>query len=153
MNRFKAVFKSVKGFALAAVVGLVLGIVLIAIGMTGVTWLTYIGFVFLFAGIVAAICVYAIAKDRLHAICPECQKYMGDTDERVEYSYVCHQKEDKYDNAGKYTGTTFSFTCMITCPHCGNTVSFLQKMTSKDASKANVMMDKKLKSILKLTNK
>ena len=131
-------------------VGAIILIIAFACQVDALMW---IGFILVGGGILSIVIGVMLAKDTMIAICPECQKYMGDTNQPVKYEFTLAQTEKNFDSMGKYANTTFSYDCSITCPHCGNTTMFVHKIRDEDASKAHVRMDKFLKSTLKMTEK
>lgn len=136
---------------------LAIGVLFIIIGMAlkGAVGevLLWIGLIGAVGGILSIIIGVSLAKDTGRAICPNCQKYMGDTGETIDFEYTMVQTEDKYDNSGKYTGTEFSYNCTIVCPHCGNTSMFTYKVKEKNAAEANARVDNYIRKILKLSKK
>lgn len=131
-------------------VGLVLFIIGLAIPSNALLW---VGLIIAVAGGLCVAVGIGFAKDTMYAICPSCQKFMGETDEAVSYEISLAQADKKYDSSGKYTGMIFSYDCEITCPHCGNTTMFVHKVRDKNEATANVTVDKYIKSILKLKKK
>ena len=152
MFRLKMAFKAAIVPAIIGLVATVLGIVLFIIGFAvDVFALVVIGFIVLSVGLACAGIAYGKGKSRMRAICPECQKFMGDSKESVEYSFVCNQYKENYDkNTHQFKDYTFYYTCTVVCPHCGNTVMFEEKMTDKSEPKANARMNEYLKGILKI---
>lgn len=150
--RLKQAIKAAKLPAIIGVVLFVVGVVLAIVGIFCSMVLLFIGVIVFLGGLLSCVFAYANAKERMDAICPTCQKYMGDTDQDVEYGFTLVQSEDCFNKDGKYTGTKFSYDCVISCPHCGNTTMFSHAVNDKDAANANVKIDKYLKNILNLKN-
>ena len=152
-SRFKAAFKAALVPVIVGIIFLVVAIALIIIGgMTDASGLTIVGILLFIVGIAMFAVAVGEGKTRLHAICPECQKFMGNTNEGVNYSYVCTEYKENYDGNHKFRDYTFYYTCMIECPHCGSTHTFDYKVTAKTESKANVQVTEYLKRVLKLKN-
>lgn len=156
MKRFKAAFKAAKVPAIVGIIGAVIAIVFVIIGLVlPVDVLFWVGVVLILVAVACFVIAYGNFKKRMHAICPECEKFMGVTTGVVNYSYVCTDFRHNYggDGAGgkKYIDTTFVYTCTIDCPHCGSTHTFEYKTRAKTQSAANVNVDNYLKNILKLS--
>ena len=149
---------ALKAALIPMIVGLVIFIVGIALILAGVFvdggnsgTLLIAGIIVTVSSIGAFIFAYAQAKSRLHAICPECQKFMGATNTTINYSFVCNQYKENYDNnTNKFRDYTFYYTCTIVCPHCGSSSTFDYKLKAKNQSKPNVAVDNYIKGILKL---
>lgn len=157
MFRLKMALKAALIPVIVGLVILITGIALILAGVfidssnSGALLIT--GIIVSVSSIGAFIFAYAQAKSRLHAICPECQKFMGDTNSTVNYSFVCNQYKENYDqNTNKFRDYTFYYTCTIVCPHCGSSSTFDYSLHAKNQSKANADVDKYIKGILKLNN-
>lgn len=152
MKRFKAALKAALKQAIIGLVAFLVGIILIIVGTCVENGL--IPFIIAFFAIITGICffvwAYTDAKQRLHAICPECQEFMGNTNEDVDYSFVCNQYKENYDKNYKFLNFTFYYTCTIVCPHCGATSVFEYKIQAKTESKANELVNNYLKNTLKL---
>lgn len=155
MFRLKMALKAALAPAIIGLVALVAGIILIIVGavIENGGWAIIAGIIVFVTGIGLFVVAYAQAKSRLHAICPECQKFMGDADATVNYSFVCNQYKQNYDKStNQFRDFTFYYTCTIVCPHCGSSSMFDYKVNAKTEPKANTMVDKYLKDILKLKN-
>lgn len=146
----------IKAALIPAIIGLiafVVGVVLLVVGLiTETTGLIIAGIIVTIFGIAGFIGAYMSGRDTLHAICPECQKFMGATDGVINYSYVCNQYKENYDSNHKFRDYTFYYTCTIECPHCGSTSTFEYKTNAKTEPKANTTVDKYLKGLLKMKN-
>ena len=154
MYRFKMALKAALIPTIIGTVGVVAGIILIIVAaVTDGSGLLIAGIIVALLGIGCFVAAYFSGKQMLEAICPECQKFMGDSDKGVNYSYVCNQYKENYDNTGKFRDYTFYYTCQIECPHCGNTATFEHKTNAKTEPKANVSVDNYLKNILKLKDR
>lgn len=137
--------------AIIGIVVFIVGVVLLILGVTsGGTGLLIGGIIVLVVGIGFFVIAYFQAVKRLNAICPECQKFMGNSDKAVNYSYVCNQYKENYDNNNKFRDYTFYYTCSVVCPHCGSTATFEYHINAKTEPKANCLVDKYIKDILKL---
>ena len=151
MKRFKAALKVA---LVPGIIGLVAGIpgaILLLLGLFGADALLWVGIPLFSIGAVAMVIAIANYKQRLHAICPECNKYMGDTGGVINYSYVCTEYKDNYDSSThQYKNTTFYYTCSIECPHCGSTHTFDYSVNAKTESEANVKVNNYIKNTLKL---
>lgn len=151
MYRIKMALKAAIIPSICGLICLVVGIVLFIVGIVAdIFALLIVGFFVVGFAIGLFAVAYGQGKQRLNAICPECQKFMGDSDKAVNYSYVCNQYKENHDKDGKFRDYTFYYTCQIECPHCGNTATFEFKINSKTEPKANVSVDNYLKGILKL---
>lgn len=155
MFRLKMALKAALIPVIVGLVILITGIALILAGVfvdssnSGTLLIT--GIIVTVSSIGAFIFAYAQAKSRLHAICPECQKFMGDTNSTINYSFVCNQYKENYDqNTNKFRDFTFYYTCKIVCPHCGGSHMFDYKTNAKTEPKANEAVNNYLKGILKL---
>ena len=154
MKRFKAALKAAKIPSIIGLVLFVVGIVFAVVALVAhVDALFWVGVVLFLWGICAFVIAVANYKQRLHAICPECEKFMGDTTQTVHYSYQCTDYKDNYGSDGKYRNTSFHYTCTIDCPHCGSTHTFDYKVDAKSQAQANVQMSNYLKNTLKLKDK
>ena len=130
------------------VVGAVLLIVWFSIDNGG---LLISGIVGLVIGICGFIWAVANVKARLNAICPECQKFMGDSAEPINFEYVITDYKPNYNNStGKIDSYTFNYNWTAVCPHCGNSVTHNNTTRAKSEAKANTQIHKYLQSILKL---
>lgn len=151
MKRFKAALKGVLGWIIAGLVLLVVSGVTLSIALLSETSseiLFWIGLLSLMFGVICFVAAFAFGQRRLRAICPECQKFMGDSAKGTRYSYECLDYEDIYDNTGKYKGTKFHYSCEIICPHCGNAVNFEYKVTAQSATKADIHVNQYLRALL-----
>lgn len=152
MKRFKMVFKSTWYLY---VIGLVLAIVgAILVLVAGFDHkndtLLFIGIGVAAFGILWIVISTWASRDKARSICANCEKVMLSEGKTVNYSYEVAQYQEKYDSQGRYTGTKFSYNVSIVCPHCGSTNSFAYSVTAKDLSKANVMVDRYIKNLLKM---
>lgn len=156
MERFKAAFKAALKQAIIGLVAFLVGIILIIVGVCIENGL--VPFIIAFIAIIAGICffvwAYSAAKQRLHAICPECQEYMGNTDKDVDYSFVCNQYKENYgkgsSGGSKFLNYTFYYTCTIVCPHCGATSVFEYNVNAKTEPKANELVNNYMQNILRI---
>ena len=143
----------------AALVPLIVGLVIMVVGVV----LLVVGLLnenstLLIAGIIVGIFGLAFGiiivgyegKKVLRTICPECQKFMGDTDKGINYSFVCKEYKTNFDSNNNLRDYTYFYTCSIECPHCGSTNTFDYKVTAKNESKADTQVDKYIKEILKI---
>lgn len=151
MKRFKAAFKAGIKIAIIGLVLFVVGIIMLIVApLVENSAILVIGF-FIFG---FSLCFFVLAltraKQRLHAICPECEKYMGDTGEDVNYSFVCTQYKENYDRDNKFINFTCYYTCTIVCPHCGASSVFEYNLRAKNISKADELVNNYLKATLKL---
>ena len=152
MKRFKAAFKAALVPAIVGIVALGAALVLILIGLTADENLTFL-WIGLFVLIVAGVCFMitrANYKERLHAICPECEKYMGDSGETIHYSYQITDYKENRKSDGSFSNYTFIYSCEICCPHCGYNSTFEYKVTAKTQAEANTNVSRYLQRILKL---
>lgn len=154
MKRLKIVFKAALIPALMAIVSIVAGIILFVVASNaegdGLIIAAIVAFVI---GIVCCMVTYWIVKEHLHAICPECQKFMGETSGEINYSFVCNQYKENYDSStNKFRDFTFYYTITIVCPHCGNTSVFDYHTNAKTEAKADKDVNNYVKKILKLKN-
>lgn len=154
MTKFQIV-QILKAAKLPVIIGcalLVLSLPLMIIGaVVSVEALFWIGLVVLGGGILSIAIGISNAKDVVHAICPNCQKFMGETDETVHYTIELAQWENEYDRTGKATGRIkFSYNYTILCPHCGNTTMQIYHIKDSNQAKANTLADKYVKRILQV---
>lgn len=151
MNRFKM---AIKAAVVPAIIGLVMTVVGVIIFIIGIAaYLTGLFLTGIFIAVIGiGVCAYAYGqgKQRLHAICPECQKFMGDTDKEVSFSYVINEYKPHYDKEGKLIRNTYYYNCSVVCPHCGNSVMFNDTINAKSESEANTAIHKYLQNIFKL---
>ena len=157
MGKFQ-LMQILKAAKLPVIIGCILsvpGLVLAIIGgVVPISALLWIGIVILGGGILSIAVGISNAKDVVHAICPSCQKFMGETDQTVEYSISLAQTEKVFDSMGKDTGRVkFSYDYTITCPHCGNTAMQVFTVTERNAANAHTVADKYVKRILKVKTK
>lgn len=103
-------------------------------------------------GIIVAVGI-GMAKDTMHAICSECHKFMGDSDEPASYEFAMTDYKEVRDSTGKFNGYDFTYTCSITCPHCGATNMFTTKRRDQTQAKANASVNNEIKAILKRKKK
>lgn len=151
MKRFKMALKAAKVPGIIGLIILIAGIVLLVIDSFVDASLLVAGLLVTIAGILCLYFAYITGRQMMHAICPECQKFMGDSNKGVNYTYECNQYKENYDSSThKFKNYTFYYTCTIECPHCGNTSTFEYKLNAKTQSEANVSVDKYLKATLKL---
>ncbi|MCH5164270.1 MAG: hypothetical protein J1F36_04560 [Clostridiales bacterium] len=154
MNRIKMAIKTALKIILVALCFLGVGAILTIIGLAAdVDALLWIGLLVLAIGLILIIGAFFAAKDMLNAICPQCQKFMGETNKMVNYSYQCDQYEEQYDGNHHFKGYKYYYTCTIECPHCNSTHTFVFTTNAKNDAQANVNVDKYLTKILKLKNK
>ena len=123
--------------------GNVLGVILFFI-------IPIVGIITILIGALTGIFVpIMMTKERLNAICPNCQKFYGNIDnvQGIEYSYVCTSYRDNYDKqTGNYKDTTYYYSITIQCPHCGNTNVISKSTTQKNASKADQFINKHIQN-------
>lgn len=151
MFRIKMAIKAALIPTIVGLAGIIIGVALLVVGLVvSIVGLTITGIVIAVVGILSLFFAYLTGKQMLHAICPECQKFMGDSDTEVNYSFTCNQYKENYDNTNKFRDYTFYYTCTIECPHCGSTSTFEYKTNAKTEPQANVAVDKYLKSTLKM---
>lgn len=147
-------FKAAKGYVIIGGVAVLIGGILLTVGLlTSIIGLTIAGAFGLLCAIVVFVLAFQEGQSMIRAICSECQKYMGNTGYPVKYSFVCKQYKENYDNNNKFVDYTFFYECTIVCPHCGNSNIFEYKLRNKSTTKADIAMDRYIKSILKLKSK
>ncbi|MDE7165322.1 MAG: hypothetical protein K2O04_07880 [Clostridiales bacterium] len=154
MSTFKIILKAALPFVIIGLIGVVLGAVLLLVGvLSDVFGLIVAGGLIAIVGIALFFCAYSKARFVKLSICTQCNKFFGDTDKSIEYSFKCNQYEAQYDKqSGNIKGYNFHYTCTVVCPHCGSTVTFSQTQFAKDEAKANAKLDSWLKSLLKMKN-
>lgn len=153
VKRFKLALKAAMIPSIIGLIAVVVGVILLIIGGAVTNNdLAIAGGVVALIGLGCFYFAYLSGKQTLNAICPECEKFMGDSDKSVNYTYVCEQYKENYNSSThEFKGYTFFYTCTITCPHCGNTSTFEHKVDAKTQPEANVKVDRYLKATLKIT--
>lgn len=153
MKRFKKAFRGSN---------LVLFIIAIALIVFSIimflVWTTNFEDMYIIVTVIALIFVVSFmfgsissTKNTIHSICEECLEFMGKTDQLIEYEFVCTSYEDKYDSNGKYINTKFYYTISCVCPHCNTTNIWTETVLTKNISRANEFMNKRIRSLLKIT--
>ena len=153
MKRFKMGLKAALPTIIVGLILVVVGIVLLVIGNSNEdgTGMMIGGLVMAFFGVACLVVSRITARDKMRAICPECNKHMGKSDKSVQYAYECVAYQDHYDSGtGKYNGSTYVFSCTIVCPYCGSSSVFEYKTRSNSPAKAESACNKYLKNLLKL---
>ena len=153
MKRFKAAFKAAIVPAIIGIVALVVGVVLAFLGLTTTEedyTLLWIGVFVIFVAFICFMITRSNYKERMHVICPECEKFMGDTKEAIDYSYQLTDYKENRKSDGTFVNYTFIYTCEICCPHCGYNSTFEYKVAAKTQAEANSNVSKYLQRILKL---
>ena len=152
MKRLKLAFKAALIPAIVGLIIFIVGVILLISGFaTAVDGLIIAGIFVTVVGIFSMFMAFKEGQKTLRAICPECEKYMGNTGGVINYGYECTQYKENYDSSThNLKDYTFYYTCTIECPHCGNTSTFEYKINAKSASKADIEVDKYLKNILKI---
>ena len=152
MFRLKMAMKAALVPSIIGLVGIVAGVIMLVVGfVASVSGLLWAGIAVAILGIFCFVIAFWEGKQRLQAICPECQKYMGDTTDGVDYSFVCNQYKENYNSSThEFRDYTFYYTCSIVCPHCGNTAMFEHKVNAKTEPKANKSMNDYIKGLLKI---
>lgn len=154
MFRLKMAFKAALIPAIVGIVAFIIGVVLLVVGVvTHIVGLLIAGILVSITGIFVCVMAFNQGKSTMRAICPECQKFMGNSDRTINYSFECNQYKENYDKqTNKFINITFYYTCTIVCPHCGSTSTFEYKVNAKSAPQADSAVDKYLKGILKIKN-
>ena len=152
MKKFKQMIKAALLPALIAIIGIVVGAILALVGLaTDNEGMLIAGAVLFIVGLISLFVMIRKLKDRARAICAHCQKFMGDADEDVEYSYQCVNYEAHKNTTG--TGKQFfdfSYKCSIICPHCSYEQRFDYKVSAETMSMADYKTESYIKGILNL---
>lgn len=153
MKRLKMALKTVMVPFLIGVGIVVLGLILLIIGAAvDVVALIWVGIIVALIGAGTDLGACAIGRNRMRAICPECNRFMGDTHNNIPYSYQLKEYETRWDTStNKVRDYKYYYLCTITCPHCGNETMFEQTVIEKTNAKADIAINKYLRGLLKIT--